>query len=283
MSEDLSPSGPGASYPFTPADFERVRKLIYARAGIKLNDSKQNMVYSRISRRIRVLSLSSFGQYLDHLEAAGGQEWQEFVNALTSNLTAFYREQHHFPMLADLLRQGSKTPAIWCAAASTGEEPYSIAMTAADALGAGGKPRILATDIDTNVLATARRGVYPLEAVKPVPPEQLRRHFLKGSGANAGFVRARPQLAALIEFRQLNLLEADWKVGGPFDAILCRNVLIYFDKPTQKGILERMARVLRPGGLLFIGHSENLTDRRDLFRLRGKTAYERVADVKAAA
>jgi chemotaxis protein methyltransferase CheR len=283
MSEDLSPSGPGASYPFTPADFERVRKLIYARAGIKLNDSKQNMVYSRISRRIRVLSLSSFGQYLDHLEAAGGQEWQEFVNALTTNLTAFYREQHHFPMLADLLRQGSKTPAIWCAAASTGEEPYSIAMTAADALGAGGKPRILATDIDTNVLATARRGVYPLEAVKPVPPEQLRRHFLKGSGANAGFVRARPQLAALIEFRQLNLLEADWKVGGPFDAILCRNVLIYFDKPTQKGILERMARVLRPGGLLFIGHSENLTDRRDLFRLRGKTAYERVADVKAAA
>ena len=185
-------------------------------------------------------------------------------------------------MLADLLRHSRHTPTIWCAAASTGEEPYSIAMTAADALGPGIRPRILATDIDTGVLATARRGVYSLEAAAPVPPNQLRRYFLRGSGENAGRVRVRPELGAMIDFRQLNLLDPDWKLGGGFDAIFCRNVLIYFDKPTQRSLLERMARVLRPGGLLFIGHSENITDRRDLFRLRGKTAYERLAEAKAA-
>lgn len=270
-------------YTFTVPDFDRVRKLIYARAGIKLNDSKQNMVYSRLTRRIRALGLSSFGEYLDRLEREGGAEWQEFVNALTTNLTAFYREQHHFPMLAELVRSSGPNPAIWCSAASTGEEPYSIAMTVADNAPKGGRPRIVATDIDTNVLAKARAGVYPDEAVRPVPPEQLRRHFLRGGGANAGLVRARKELAAMIEFRPLNLLDPQWDVKGPFDAIFCRNVLIYFDKPTQKRVLERMAELIRPGGLLFIGHSENLTDRRDLYRLRGKTAYERVGAAQAAA
>lgn len=272
-----------AGYPFTQSDFDRVRKLIYARAGIKLNDSKQNMVYSRLTRRIRALGLETFGDYLDRLEREGGAEWQEFVNALTTNLTAFYREQHHFPMLAELVRSSGPNPAIWCSAASTGEEPYSIAMTVADNAPKGGRPRIVATDIDTNVLAKARAGVYPDEAVRPVPPEQLRRHFLRGGGANAGLVRARKELAAMIEFRPLNLLDPQWDVKGPFDAIFCRNVLIYFDKPTQKRVLERMAELIRPGGLLFIGHSENLTDRRDLYRLRGKTAYERVGAAQAAA
>ena len=278
------PAAPNAAaYTFTSADFERVRKLIYARAGIKLNDSKQNMVYSRLTRRIRALGLSSFTEYLDRLEREGGAEWQEFVNALTTNLTAFYREQHHFPMLAELVRASGPSPAIWCSAASTGEEPYSIAMTVADNVPRGGHPRIVATDIDTNVLAKASAGVYPDEAVRPVPPEQLRRHFLRGSGANAGLVRARKELAGMIDFRPLNLLDPQWDVRGPFDAIFCRNVLIYFDKPTQKRVLERMAELLRPGGLLFIGHSENLTDRRDLYKLRGKTAYERVGAAQAAA
>lgn len=284
MPHDSSPPGANATFTFTAPDFERVRKLIYARAGIKLNDSKQNMVYSRLTRRIRSLGLTSFGAYLDRLEREGGAEWQEFVNALTTNLTAFYREQHHFPMLADLVREGGTSPAIWCSAASTGEEPYSIAMTVADNLPRGGKARIVATDIDTNVLATARRGVYPDEAVRPVPPDQLRRHFLRGNGPNGGLVRARPALAQMVDFRPLNLLDPNWDVKGPFDAIFCRNVLIYFDKPTQKRVLERMAELLRPGGLLFIGHSENLTDRRDLYKLRGKTAYERVgAEARAAA
>lgn len=282
MAQDSNPSTAG--FEFTAGDFERVRKLIYARAGIKLNDSKQNMVYSRLTRRIRALGLSSFTEYLDRLEREGGAEWQEFVNALTTNLTAFYREQHHFPMLAELVRASGPSPAIWCSAASTGEEPYSIAMTVADNVPRGGHPRIVATDIDTNVLAKASAGVYPDEAVRPVPPEQLRRHFLRGSGANAGLVRARKELAGMIDFRPLNLLDPQWDVRGPFDAIFCRNVLIYFDKPTQKRVLERMAELLRPGGLLFIGHSENLTDRRDLYKLRGKTAYERVgAEARAAA
>jgi chemotaxis protein methyltransferase CheR len=186
-------------------------------------------------------------------------------------------------MLAEHIRHAGPSPAIWCSASSTGEEPYSIAMTVADAVKAGGKPRILATDIDTNVLATARAGVYAIEAVKPVPAEQLRRYFQRGTAANEGKVRARPSLASMIEFRQLNLLSDNWGVSGPFDVVFCRNVMIYFDKPTQKRILERMAAELKPGGLLFIGHSENLTDRRDLYKLRGKTAYERVGGVPAAA
>jgi chemotaxis protein methyltransferase CheR len=186
-------------------------------------------------------------------------------------------------MLAEHIRHGGPSPAIWCAAASTGEEPYSIAMTVADAVKAGGKPRILATDIDTSVLATARAGVYPIEAVKPVPADQLRRYFQRGTAANEGKVRARSTLASMIEFRQLNLLSDSWGVSGPFDVIFCRNVMIYFDKPTQRRILERMAAELKPAGLLFIGHSENLTDRRDLYKLRGKTAYERVGGVPAAA
>lgn len=273
---------PEPEYPYTRSDFDRVRSLIGSLAGIKLNDSKENMVYSRLSRRIRALGLSTFTEYLDQLERNPGAEAQEFVNAMTTNLTAFYREPYHFPVLAEFLQHCRRPPTIWCAAASTGEEPYSIAMTAADALGSSLRPRILATDIDTGVLATARRGVYSLEAAAPIPPAQLHRHFLKGTGPNAGRVRARPELGALIDFRQLNLLDTDWKLGGSFDAIFCRNVLIYFDKPTQRGLLERMAQALRPGGLLFIGHSENITDRRDLFRLRGKTAYERLPEVKVA-
>jgi chemotaxis protein methyltransferase CheR len=277
------PASANATYPFTAADFDRVRGLIFERAGIKLNDSKQNMVYSRLARRLRALELPSFGEYLDRLERSGGGEWQEFVNALTTNLTSFYREEHHFPMLAEHVRRAGPAPAIWCAAASTGEEPYSIAMTVADAAGPGARARILATDIDTNVLATARQGVYPLEAVKPVPAEQLRRHFLRGTGPNEGRVRARPALAAMIDFRPLNLLAPRWDVGGPFDVIFCRNVMIYFDKPTQRAILDRMAAEIKPGGMLFIGHSENITDRRDLFKLRGKTAYERLGGPGAPA
>jgi chemotaxis protein methyltransferase CheR len=272
-------------YAFTRADFERVRKLIHARAGISLNESKQNMVYSRLSRRLRTLGMASFAAYLDRLETDPGfdaREAQEFVNALTTNLTAFFREPHHFPVLHDFLKaQDRGSPLkLWCSAASTGEEPYSIAMTMVEALGANTSARLLATDIDTNVLASGSRGVYRLDSARQAGEERLKKFFLRGSGANEGMVRVKPDLPKLISFAPLNLLEGSWPALKSFaptlDVIFCRNVMIYFDKPTQRQILDRFAQVLRPGGLLFIGHSENFTDHREHFALRGKTVYERL-------
>ena len=267
-------------FDFGPADFERVRSLIYQRAGISLHAGKQAMVYSRLSRRLRETGHRSFGSYLQWLELARGadgeREWQEFVNCLTTNLTAFFREEHHFVALAeDLKARGTTSPRIWCNAASTGEEPYSIAMTVAETLGGHAGARIVASDIDTKVLATAGRGVYPAD-VRGLSPERLRRHCLRGTGANAGSMRIKPELAKLIEFRVHNLMDTHWSLGEPFDFVFCRNVMIYFDAPTQRKVLERIHGVMRPHGLLYVGHSENFTDSRDLFRLRGKTIYERV-------
>ncbi len=272
-------------YTFTRADFERVRRMIHARAGISLNESKENMVYSRLSRRLRALGLGSFGAYLDRIEKESdrdGDEAEEFVNALTTNLTAFFRERHHFPILAEFLRarRNSDPAKIWCCAASTGEEPYSIAMTMVETLGAGSGARLLATDIDTRVLETAERGVYPLEAARACGDERLKRFFLRGAGANEGMVRIKPELAQRIGFAPLNLLADDWPALRSFapmvDAIFCRNVMIYFDRPTQRRIVERFAAVLRPQGLLFIGHSENFSEQRRHFALRGQTVYERL-------
>ncbi|CAN5191969.1 chemotaxis protein methyltransferase [soil metagenome] len=261
----------------TRGDFERVRKLIYARAGIALSEAKQQMAHSRLSRRVRATGAAGFGDYLDRLERHGGDEWQEFVNALTTNLTSFFREQHHFPLLAEFAgRHASSSAAplkVWCSAASTGEEPYSIAMTLAE-LGQT-QASVLSTDIDTKVLETARRGVYRDDGIKTLESAQLRRWFLKGRGANAGHVKVRPELQRMCRFEPLNLLADSWSIGGPFDAIFCRNVMIYFDKPTQYRVLERFAAVLRPGGLLFAGHSENFSEARQHFTLRGKTVYER--------
>jgi len=267
-------------FSFSGADFERVRTLIYQRAGISLHAGKQAMVYSRLSRRLRETSHRSFGSYLQWLELASGatgeQEWQEFVNCLTTNLTAFFREEHHFHAFADDLKaRGTHSPRIWCNAASTGEEPYSIAMTVTEALGAGHSAHVVASDIDTKVLATASRGVYPADA-RGLSPERLRRHCLRGTGANAGSLRIRPEVAKMIEFRVHNLMAGQWSLGEPFDFVFCRNVMIYFDAPTQKRVLERIHAVMKPHGLLYVGHSENFSDSRELFRLRGKTIYERV-------
>ncbi len=271
-----------AEFSFSGADFERVRQLIYQRAGISLHAGKQAMVYSRLSRRLRETGHRSFADYLQGLERGQGEtEWQEFVNCLTTNLTAFFREEHHFHALVQDLqalsaRRAGKPIRIWCNAASTGEEPYSLAMTVTEALGANAPVRILASDIDTKVLDTARRGVYAADS-RGLDPERLKRHFLRGTGANAGFIRARPELARLLEFRSFNLMSPSWSsLGDPFDVIFCRNVMIYFDNPTQRKVLERMHAVLQPGGLLYVGHSENFTESRDLFRLRGKTIYEKV-------
>jgi chemotaxis protein methyltransferase CheR len=266
-------------FAFGAADFERVRQLIYQRAGISLHAGKQAMVYSRLSRRLRETGQRGFASYLQWLEGASGpaadREWQEFVNCLTTNLTSFFREEHHFHALAaDLKARAGHPLRIWCNAASTGEEPYSIAMTCAETLGHGAA-RIVASDIDTNVLATAGRGVYPADA-RGLTATHHRAHFLRGKGENSGFIRVKPELARMIEFRVHNLMDARWSLGEPFDIVFCRNVMIYFDAPTQRRVLERIHGVMKPGSLLFVGHSENFTDSKDIFRLRGKTVYERV-------
>ena len=267
-------------FTFGPRDFERVRTLIYQHAGIHLHEGKQAMVYSRLSRRLRETQHTSFDSYLKWLEAStgdhGAREWQEFVNSLTTNLTSFFREDHHFQILAEQLKNhGSKPLRIWCCAASTGEEPYSIAMTVAESLGLHAPVKILSSDIDTNVLATASRGVYE-ENARGLSPARLRNFFLKGKGSNAGAIRVKPELARMVEFKPFNLMNTAWSLGEPFDFVFCRNVMIYFDAPTQRKVLERIHGVMKPNGLLFVGHSENFTDSRDLFRLRGKTVYDRV-------
>ncbi len=264
-------------FDFSAQDFERVRALIRARAGISLGEAKQDMVYSRLSRRLRALRLGSFRDYLDHLEGSDdAAEWEAFTNALTTNLTAFFREAHHFAVLAEHLRRPRRAGPItlWCCAASTGEEPYSLAITAAEAFGTLRPPvRILATDIDTNVLRKGEAGVYPAERVDKLGTERLQRFFLKGRGAQEGSVRVRPELRELITFRQLNLLDPAWPLRGPFDAIFCRNVMIYFDRPTQAQVLRRFAPLLCTDGLLFVGHSESLFHVAETFRLRGQTVY----------
>ena len=260
----------------TDSDFSRIRTLIHRRAGIALGEQKRQMVYSRLSRRLRELRLPHFSHYLELLESRiDGDEWQSFINSLTTNLTSFFREAHHFPVLAEHVRKAGAPVTVWCAAASTGEEPYSIAITLIEALGArAGTARIIATDIDTAVLAKAAAGVFTLDQVSRMAPERLRRFFSKGTGSNAGKVRIRPEVAAMIRFERLNLLDAAWPLKEPVDAIFSRNVMIYFDKPTQKQVLERFAPLLKPGGLLFAGHSENASLVNPRYRSLGHTVYE---------
>lgn len=262
---------------FTAKDFDRVRQLIYNHAGISLTPSKQDMVYSRLARRLRATGMSNFRDYLALLESNNVAEWEAFVNSLTTNLTSFFREPHHFPLLAEHVlkqRQQNRPIVLWCSASSTGEEPYSMAMTIVDALGSLTPPvTIIATDLDTNVLAKAAAGVYPLERVEKLSPDLLKRFFLTGVGVEQGYVQVRPELRAMITFRQVNLLSEYWSVRAPLDAIFCRNVMIYFDKETQLKILQRFAPMLKPDGLLFAGHSESFHHAAHVFKLRGKTVY----------
>lgn len=267
-------------FEYTPADFEAVRSLIYKRAGISLSPVKVDMVYSRLARRLRALGMSRFSEYIRFLQSgeADDAEWEAFTNALTTNLTSFFREQHHFPILAEhLAARKGRTLSIWCCASSTGEEPYSLAMTVVEALGSFDVPvTILASDLDTNVLAKAESGVYPLERVERLSPERMKRFFMRGTGSQEGYVKVRPELARLVTFKQVNLLSNPLPVKGSFDAIFCRNVMIYFDKPTQAGILRRFVPLMQPDALLFVGHSESLFHVSDLFHLRGKTVYDLV-------
>ena len=204
------------------------------------------------------------------------KEWEAFTNALTTNLTAFFRESHHFPKLADHVRDRVRRDPNLVRSGLHGEEPYSLAITLAETLGTRtADAKVIATDIDTEALPKARAGIYPIEQVHKMDEARIKRFFQRGTGGQAGMARVRPELRAMVDFQELNLLASGWPVKGPFDAIFCRNTMIYFDKTTQKRILERFAPLLKPDGLLFAGHSESFSYITDAFRLRGQTVYVR--------
>jgi chemotaxis protein methyltransferase CheR len=264
-------------FAYTARDFGKVRRLIHSHAGIALGEGKSELVYSRLARRVRTLGHEDFASYIALLDDDAHPEWEFFVNALTTNQTDFFREAHHFPILVEHLAKASGRPArVWSAASSTGEEPYSIAMALAEAQGTlSPAVEIQATDLDTAVLETARSGVYAADRVAGMETARLKRFFLKGRGMREGHVRVRRELGELVTFGQLNLRDASWNMDGPFDAIFCRNVLIYFDKPTQREVLARLAARLADDGLFFAGHSESLLHVADLFVPCGRTVYRK--------
>ncbi|MCL9645312.1 CheR family methyltransferase [Rahnella bonaserana] len=255
-------------------DLQKIAELIYQRAGIVLNSQKRDMVYNRLSRRLRELKLTRFTDYISRLESnQNSPEWQLFINALTTNLTSFFRESYHFPILAEHARNRPNYT-VWCTAASTGEEPCSIAMTLDETLGRSvAGPRIWATDIDTEVLQKATNAVYRLSDIDSLTAEQKKNYFLRGTGDQQNLVKVRKELLASIRYQHLNLLSPNWDVPAPFDAIFCRNVMIYFDQKTQEQLMKRFATLLKPGGILFAGHSEHFNSTNGPFRLRGQSVY----------
>lgn len=270
-------------FEFTDKDFQQIRKLVLENTGICLSEIKQDMVYSRLARRLRQLKIDTFKEYLELLEQSDNDEIGNFINSITTNLTSFFREQHHFDylkqtLLPQLMRLNADTKKIriWSAGCSTGEEPYSLAMTVKEAIpdNLGWDVRILATDLDTNVIATGSEGIYSQERVNGLASSTLKRWFHKGKGSRSGFVRASSELRDMILFKQLNLM-GPWPVKEGVDIIFCRNVVIYFDKPTQAILFDRYANTLRDDGYLFIGHSETLYKVSDRFSLLGKTIYQR--------
>lgn len=269
-------------FSFEDQDFKRVKSMVYDFAGIDLNESKKNLVYNRLSKRIRFLSLSSFTQYLDYVEQQGEAEFVHLINAITTNLTFFFRENHHFEYLTNtiipmLMKENASTKKIriWSAGCSTGEEPYSLAITLKEAVPAGWDARVLATDLDTNVVETGRKGVYKIDRLKGVSEERKKRWFLRGKGNNDGFVKVKPELQQIIDFGQINLMN-DWPIKEQIDVIFCRNVVIYFDKETQSRLFNRYADLLPGHGHLFVGHSESLYKVCDRFELLGQTIYQKL-------
>ncbi|WIY53160.1 protein-glutamate O-methyltransferase CheR [Devosia sp. YIM 151766] len=265
-------------FSLSAGEFARIKARVYSVAGISLSDAKRTLVISRLSKILRALELPSFNAYVDYLERGGSAEdGQDFINALTTNLTRFYREDHHFEHLRSHVRalmaerpRGSRLR-IWSAGCSTGQEPYTIAL---DLLAAFPDLRrwdfkILATDIDTAVIAKAAAGVYPESELAGLSSERARL-FAKGGD---GSIRIPAAERDLVSFKPLNLIGA-WPMRGPFDAIFCRNVAIYFDKPTQGEMFGRFSQMLAPEGFLYIGHSENLGSGGEGFRLVGKTIYQ---------
>lgn len=266
---------------FTQQHFERVRKRLYEHAGIVLSDHKKDMVYNRLVRRLRELRLDNFAAYISYLDEVP-EEFGHFINALTTNLTAFFREEHHFryleqTIIPELAAQRQQRLRIWSAGCSMGEESYSIAMSCRSSAvdTRHWDIKILATDIDTKVLTTARNGVYGLERIEGIPENVKRRFFRKGRGSHAGQVQIAPEVREMLVFKELNLMQG-WPMKGPLDLIFCRNVMIYFDKETQATLLDRMADLLKPNGILMVGHSESPGRLTKRFRLIGQTIYQKV-------
>lgn len=263
----------------TPHDFDRATRLIRARTGIVLGNHKEDMVARNLGLYTKKLGLQQVSEYLDHLEYNNASsEWERFINIFTINHTAFFREQHHFEILAEFVKGRQKPISVWSSACSTGEEAYSIAITLKESIAVPENGvQVLATDIDTVAVERARQGVYTLDRVQPVLPPLLKKYFYRGTGSFNGMARVKPGLQNMVEFDVVNLISGEgWPRGRTFDAIFCRNTMIYFDKPTQIQLLERFATMLKPGGLLFVGHSENFSHMTTAFKLQGQTVYERV-------
>jgi chemotaxis protein methyltransferase CheR len=275
-----SKRGDDREFPLTEKEYRYLASVVYELSGIVLGPNKINMVYSRLSRRVRELGLTSFNAYCELIKRPdGAAELGLLVNAITTNLTRFFREPHHFEHLRkDVAPSGRRAARlrIWSAGCSSGEEPYSIAMTLAGAMPdiAGRDVRILATDLDTNMVATAHAGIYPVSAVADMPKGQRARFFERAGGRDEDVVRVVEPIRRLITFKHLNLL-GPWPMKGPFDAIFCRNVMIYFDNPTKAALVARYAKLLKPGGCLYIGHSETLLDHHANLRIAGATIYRK--------
>jgi chemotaxis protein methyltransferase CheR len=264
------------------AEFEFIRHVVGENAGIVLGPNKRQLVQGRLARRLRELRILSYQEYCEHVRHSGPEELVGLINALTTNVTAFFRENHHFEALAEYMlpeamrrNAGSRRIRIWSAGCSTGEEPYCAAMTAADVIPPiGWDCKILATDIDSDVIAFGQQGVYPLDRVASLPTERLRSCFQKGTGEQVGRAIVKAQLRAAVTFRVLNLLQP-WPMHGPFDVILCRNVMIYFDQATRERLVNRFAEILAPGGYLCVGHAESLHNVDTPLRAVGKTIYRK--------
>ncbi|MBK8971172.1 MAG: chemotaxis protein CheR [Hahellaceae bacterium] len=264
---------------FTWAHFEHLRKISMSHTGIQVPDIKQEMFYARLSKRVRALRLNDFDQYIRYLEDNWDSEGTPFINALTTNLTSFFRENHHFNFLkktvvAAAQQKKQRSIKIWSAGCSTGEEPYSIAMTMTEACsGTGVEWELTATDLDTDVLARAQRGVYALDRIEGIDQDKKKRFFMKGTGPRAGYVRVKEELRNKIQFRQLNLIKPI-DMGDRYDVIFCRNVVIYFDRDTKVKLVEQFVRHLQPKAYLIMGHSESLHGISNAFEGLGNTIYQ---------
>lgn len=287
MDSGAEPLGP-ASPKMSDRAFADLSEVVRRICGIHLASHKRVLLESRLARRLRALSLPNFEAYIQHLRglSANADEWSQLTNAITTNKTEFFREPHHFKVLVDdvlrqaLTRPGPRTLQVWSAGCSTGEEPYTIVMALheAGAFASGVEVKIYATDIDTDVLRRAREGVYHEERMKGLSREQLHRHFLRGKGKSEGLWKVKAHLQQAIEFRKVNLTAPPWHIPDGFDVIFCRNVMIYFDKVTQKRLVEGFADHLKPGGTLFVGHSESLQDLTSRFVSMRNTAYRLAGD-----
>lgn len=278
----------GATYDLSAEEFDAIRLIVKSQTGISLGLHKRDLVISRLSRRLRALELNSFQEYIDYLNESGDEdEVVQMVNRITTNKTDFFREKHHFDFMHDkvlpaLFRDGEasgrRVLRIWSAGCSSGEEPYTIAMTVATFFDKkpGWDIKILATDIDTGMLTTASAGEYEEALLEPVPRNMLAKFFARQRDASGFHYKVKPDLRKMITFRKFNFMNETYPLRPEMDIVFCRNVLIYFDNDDKKSILTKIHKVLRPGGHLFVGHSESLMMVKNLFQYVGTTVYQKI-------